>query len=111
VEQALAVTNWSDYNVQPARPEVSLLDGNRKSTLVTSDYFTAVRYDLDHEFTLQLPGDRFHILNCVAGSGALASVEGAEMLHFGDSVLIPATLTELILQPNGNASFLISYVT
>ena len=111
VAQALAVIDWADYDARTATPQGVAPDGNGKSTLVTSDYFTVDRYTLARKYAFRLPGDRFHILNCIAGNAALAWGESTEMLRFGDSVLLPASLTDVILQPNGEASFLISYVT
>ncbi|MHB9110557.1 MAG: type I phosphomannose isomerase catalytic subunit [Armatimonadota bacterium] len=111
IDKALAVSNWADYQARPATEHPELLGDNRKSVLTVCEYFTVEKYSLASEQIFKLRGDRFYILNCVAGAGALTWYGGVEMLHFGDSVLLPADLTDFAVQPEGEASFLLSYVT
>jgi mannose-6-phosphate isomerase len=110
VEKALAVTNWSDYHVRATTPHVERLDDTCRSTLVTCEYFTIEKYDLTGELAMHLPGDRFRLLNCVAGAGTLAWTGGAETLAYGDSVLLPAAFTDFNIRPDGEVSFIVSYV-
>jgi len=111
VEKALAVIHWSDYYARPETERAERLNGNRRSVLTTCEYFTVEKYSLAGEHTFHLRDDRFHLLNCVAGACALTWEDGTETLRYGDSVLIPADLTDFTLQPDDDASFLISYVT
>ncbi len=110
IEQAMAVANWADYQVQPVVERVELLGINRRSQLAACEYFVVDKYVLAGECVFAFPGDRFHILNCVAGRAALTWTGGSELLHYGDSMLIPASLPDFSLEPDGSASFLISYV-
>jgi len=111
IEKALAVTNWSDDHARAEKITTERLDNTRKSRLVTCEYFTVDKYDLTGEHVMHLPGDRFHLINCVAGAGTLAWSGGEETLCFSDSVLIPAALTDFVIRPDHNASFLVSCVT
>lgn len=111
VDKALAVTDWTDCAAKPETEHPELLGDNRRSVLTVCEYFTVEKYYLASEQVFHLRGDRFYILNCVAGAGALTWHDGVEMLRFGDTVLLPADLTDFSLQPDGDASFLLSYVT
>jgi len=110
VEQALAVTNWIDYTPTTQIGHVELEGVNRKTTLITCAYFVVEKFDLGSERIFHGDGGSFHVLNCVAGEGALNWAGGAESLAYGDSLLLPASLTDFAIQPNGDASFLLTYV-
>ena len=111
IDKALTVTDWADYAAKPETEHPELLGDNRRSVLTVSPYFTVEKYTLASEQVFHLHGDRFHILNCVAGAGELTWQDGMEMLRYGDSVLLPADLTDFAIQPDRGASFLLSYVT
>ena len=108
VAQALAVTDWLDDRAAVATPQVETLGANRRSILTTCPYFTVERYDVAADFTFRQPGDRFAIVNVVAGTGRLAWTGGEETLRVGDTLFLPAALAEVIL--TGNLSLLVSYV-
>jgi mannose-6-phosphate isomerase len=110
VEQALAAADWSDDAAQPVAEQIESTGENRRSVLAACDYFAVEKYYLAREHRFVLPGDRFSILNCVAGAGALVWSGGDETLRIGDTVLLPACLTEFTLHPDGDAAFLISSV-
>jgi len=111
IEKALAVTNWSDDHARAESTQTERLDGTCKSRLVTCEYFIVDKYDLAGRQVMHLPGDRFHFVNCVAGAGTLSWSSGAETLRFGDSALIPAVITEIVIETDGEASFLVSRVS
>jgi len=110
VEQALAVSDWSDYEPQPGVVSVETEGDNRKTVLATCPYFTVEKYDLRGERTFATDGGSFHILNCVAGNGTLSWEGGTDTITVGDSILVPAGLRHFTLCPHSDASILVSYV-
>lgn len=110
VAKAMAVTNWTDYEPAPSVVQIAHEGENRKTVLATCPYFTVEKYDLTRARAFTTDGGSFHILNCVAGQGALQWMGGSERLTLGDSILIPAEITNFTLQPDGDATLLLSYV-
>ena len=110
VEQALAVSNWTDYAPAAESGQMVRENVNRKTLLVSCEYFTVEKYDLGSERIFHGDGGSFHIVNCVAGECALNWAGGSEHLRYGDSLLLPASLTDFALFPNGDASCLLTYV-
>ena len=110
IEQAMAVANWTDYTPHPGTGPPIVEGRNRKTVLTRCQYFVVEKYDLLDERRFHSDGGSFSILNCVAGSGELHWDGGSETLHFGDSLLLPACITSFALQPDGAASFVLSYV-
>lgn len=110
VEQAMAVADWTDYAPTPQTERVELEGTNRRTLLAACEYFVVEKYDLASERIFTTDGGSFAILNCLAGEGVLTWSGGEETLCFGDSILVPAAITDFALHPNGEASFALSMV-
>lgn len=110
VEQAMAVADWTDYAPNPQTERTVIAGANRKTVLATCPYFTVEKHDLASEAIFTTDGGSFYIINCVAGSGDLTWPGGTETLTFGDTLLIPAGLRDFALHPDGEASYLVSFV-
>ncbi len=110
VAQAMAVADWTDYAPQPAVLGIETEAGNTKTVLARCPYFEVDKYDLTAPRAFATDGGSFTILNCVAGAGTLVWSGGLEALTFGDSLFIPAGVTQFTLQPDGAASFVVSVV-
>ncbi|MHB9023617.1 MAG: type I phosphomannose isomerase catalytic subunit [Armatimonadota bacterium] len=110
IEQAMDVANWSDYTPSPQAEHVHLEGANRRAILATCEYFLVEKYALAAERIFSTDAGSFTIVNCVAGRGELAWAGGTESLTFGDSLLIPASLTDFTLLPDGEAVFIMSSV-
>jgi len=110
ITQAMAVANWSDYpplaGVEPPEREAN----NCKTILAACPYFVVEKYDLRQERSWRTDGDSFRLLNCVSGRGVLTWAGGQEIICFGDSLLLPACITNFSIQPYGAVSIVISYV-
>jgi mannose-6-phosphate isomerase class I len=106
----MAVTDWADCAPSPSVVCTELEGANRKTVLATCQYFTVEKYDLVAERLFTGDGGSFRIINCVAGTGRLTWAGGSESLTFGDTLLIPAQLADITLCPNGEATFVLSYV-
>lgn len=110
VEQAMAVSNWTDYTPNSTVEQSAEDKAIGKKVLASCEFFVVEKYALAAPRTFTTDGSSFTILNCVAGKGTLRWDGGSETVTFGDSLLIPAELTTYTLQPDGEASFVISYV-
>jgi mannose-6-phosphate isomerase len=108
VEEALAVTNWQDYAPDVAHPTVEVLDGVRTALLATCPYFAVEWYSLDRGHDYTFDGGSFHVVNVVQGQGTLRWPGGEMRLAFGDSLLAPAALTALHVEPDGTLDLVIS---
>ncbi len=110
VKQAMAVADWSDIAPEPRSGPCETEGVNRKCTLATCEYFTVEKYELAAVRVFVTDDTRFHILNCVAGTATLAWRDGVETLCYGDSLLLPAAVSNFTITPQDQASVLLSYV-
>lgn len=110
IEQAMAVSNWSDYTPGTTVQQTEQDKTEGKTVLASCEYFVVEKYELNSPRTFRSDGSSFYILNCVAGGGMLTWNGGNESLKFGDTLLIPASITEFSIQPNGETSIVLSYV-
>ena len=80
--------------------------------LVSCPYFTTSLYDLTHERTLDLAGlDSFLVVICIGGSGTLTDDAGnAVPVHQGETVLVPASVRNLRIAPDGAVKVLTSCI-
>ena len=69
-------------------------------------------YDLTHERTLDLAGlDSFLVVICIGGSGTLTDDAGnAVPVHQGETVLVPASVRNLRIAPDGAVKVLTSCI-
>ena len=110
VEQALAVSDWTDYAPNSAVDAPVAITGGTSTTLARCQYFVVEKLDLHGKYSSATDGETFIVVNCVNGGGLLTWAGGDEQVKLGDSLLLPAALGEYSLIPDGNASFVISYV-
>ena len=98
-----------NYTVLPNYRTEYDLPENEGVQVVECPYFTTAVYDLTEPMTLDYSElDSFVILIGVKGEGTIAA-DGEEMeFNMGDTVLIPATATEV--KVNGTIKFLETYV-
>jgi len=110
VDDAMAVTNWTDYAPKTGCVREEAEGLNLKTTLAACEYFVVEKFDLQTPRHFTNTGASCYILNCVAGEGVLQWAGGTESLVFGDSLLVPASLASFTLEPWGEASFVLSHV-
>lgn len=98
-----------DYSVLPTYRTNYVRVKDKGMELVSCPYFTTALYDLTEPMTLDYSGlDSFVILMAVKGAGTIMA-DGEEMaFQTGDTVLIPATTTEVKVE--GEVKFLETYV-
>ena len=110
LEKALAVIDWEAPKEEKVTPQVLSQDGVRKEFLVRCPKFTAERWTLGEPVSESLNG-RFRILMALEGEADIAGPGGTKpvLLSKGRSALLPASLGEVDLQPQGRAVLLVAY--
>ncbi|MGL4805620.1 MAG: type I phosphomannose isomerase catalytic subunit [Bacteroidales bacterium] len=80
--------------------------------LVQCPYFNTALYDLTETQHINYEGlDSFVIYVCVAGAATVVDSHGnEERMKAGETVLIPATLTDITIVPDNQVKFLETYV-
>ncbi len=107
-EQALDVINFS-ASKQPRTNYQPLL--NEITPLVTCDYFTTNMLKFDHAVTRNYATlDSFVAYMCLEGDFVIDFEGEKTVVNKGDTVLIPASIDELGLIPEGNVTLLEVYV-
>lgn len=97
-------TNYrTEYAVLPGEP----------AELVSCPYFTTNKIDLDSPLMRDIALlDSFVIYMCVKGKCTISSPGNEDVdLHFGETVLIPASLVEYALEPNPTAELLEVFIS
>ena len=101
-----------DYTVLPDYRTHYTPAPDSEVELVSCPYFTTSLYDLTHERTLDLAGlDSFLVVICIGGSGPLTDDAGnAVPVHQGETVLVPASVRNLRIAPDGAVKVLTSCI-
>jgi mannose-6-phosphate isomerase len=114
VEQALACIDWSRGPVQPVRAKGYPVSPHRQVStepvwqrLVACRYFTLEYLRQTEPFTLP-GGSRMQVLMVLHGQGVVHSPESCQQLQIGDTLLLPACLTEARCVPDGSLGVLLS---
>lgn len=98
-----------NYTVLPNYRTEYELPKNQGTQVVSCPYFTTAVYDLNEPMTLDYSDlDSFVILIAVKGSGSLTANGDTVSFQMGDTVLIPATTTEVKVE--GAVKFLETFV-
>lgn len=108
VEQALDAL---DYTFHENYKTPYKLNQNDRSELVQSPYFTTNKFNLTQEKTLDYSEvDSFVIYICTEGEGIIGYSGGEQQVQQGDVFLIPATLKEVRIKPEGDLELLEVYI-
>ena len=74
------------------------------------DEFVIEKVTGDKGFPLALAGDRFSILVCVSGSASLLAEGERYSFASGDTILLPATMDVVAVEPAEKSVFLRTYI-
>jgi mannose-6-phosphate isomerase len=100
-----------DFENQGGRVSLTEMSQNSPFTLVKSEYFTTNILSFDdsvsRDYNLL---DSFVIYICVNGSSVLHWEAGTEALNKGDSILLPATVRNILLEPKPACTILEVYI-
>lgn len=111
IEEALACIDWQAGPVNPTRAEGYPQSANQvawsvRQTLVRCPYFHLDYVRQSEPFALR--GDRLRVVVVVHGRAGLLTKHGPEPLVTGDTVLLPASLSEAWCQPQGSVGLLVA---
>lgn len=102
VEQSLAAI---DFDLGPVRPVVPVDTENPKAkTIVSNSKFVMRKWTTDDP--VELNDDQLHLLAVTTGNVSVAHDPGNQPLQIADTILIPASCTEVQVIPDGTAEFL-----
>lgn len=96
-----------NYNVVEAQKQYSEIR-NQPNSIVNCNYFTTNIIPLDGNLKVEKDKSSFTVYMCVEGSFALKCNEKSYYYKNGDTILVPAEISEFYLQ--GNASVLEVYI-
>ncbi|KPJ51947.1 MAG: hypothetical protein AMS16_07100 [Planctomycetes bacterium DG_58] len=107
VEKALDCINFDEQTEPLVTPEVLEEEHPRHERLVANDRFTFDRYSSDWAFEVR-PGElqSFVILTCTRGRADLMFPADTRGIRRGETVLLPAVLEDLHVQPDGDVELL-----
>ncbi len=110
MEKALAVMNYSRYEVQRFDSETIETQEVVLRILSRCKYFECVSCTLHGSYVLEEDGNSFYSLLCVKGKAQLQHAEGAERIQMkaGDSIFIPAGEQKFRL--DGDAEIIITHI-
>jgi mannose-6-phosphate isomerase len=89
-----------------ARPVVLAEGQNRYTYVLACEHFALERFDLAEPMTMALDGRRFFVLSQIAGSARVTCGETVETLLAGQSVLLPACLGAVGIEPGAGCALL-----
>lgn len=101
-----------DYTVLPDYRTPYQTAQNQRVELVTCPYFTTSLFDLNQPKEVDLKSlDSFVVAICIEGRGSLTDDQGHTVpVHQGETVLIPASVQSLTLNPEGEMKILTSWI-
>jgi mannose-6-phosphate isomerase len=103
IHEALATIDYSRGPVDPITPQPT--GKPHVERLVACDKFMLDRWRFDTAQRLDID-NRFHIVTTIEGAVTIESEEGTQQLRRGDTVLIPASCSEVDFAPQGSAVLL-----
>ncbi len=109
LEQALDVIDFSATK----QPKISYeIERNRAVQLVECDYFTTNILEFDNEITISnhQKDDSFRVFMCIEGEFEIMGDFDNVLVSKGETVLIPASMQNLVLKPKNIAKILEVFV-
>jgi mannose-6-phosphate isomerase len=106
VAEALESTDFEAGPVDPIQPRIETITGGTREQLSRSDFFVLERLRLTSPANVGRD-DRFTIVMALGGEAEIGSSEGSRVLHFGETLLLPASSGECRVTPiNGEATLI-----
>jgi len=110
VEHALKVIDFSRGPVGPAAAGQEPEENGKPVVVDRCDEFVIEKVTGDKGFALASAGDRFSILVCVSGSGSLLAEGERYSCAAGDTILLPAAIDAVAIEPAEKIVFLRAYI-
>jgi mannose-6-phosphate isomerase len=109
ITHALDVIDFARGPVGPVlAKEVS--DNPRRRLLDTCEFFVIESVEAGERFTETAPAESFFILICIAGSGSLVAEGERYAYALGDTILVPAAMKSVAVEPAEQSRFLKTYI-
>ncbi|VTS04270.1 type I phosphomannose isomerase catalytic subunit [Tuwongella immobilis] len=105
IEESLLCTDFSQGPTAPRVPVVHSHSPNRVEALIRDRYFGLNRLTLSEEMTVGVP-DECRVIVPIEGQGELHSDFSTEIISAGDIVMLPATMGNATIVPNGKMTVL-----
>jgi mannose-6-phosphate isomerase len=106
IDQALESIDFERGPVKPIAPRLeSLPEGGKREALSRSAYFALERLDISQPVAVGR-SDRFTILMSLAGSFDVRNPAETVRVEFGQTVLLPATVSQCEIVPHGQCQIL-----
>ena len=84
-------------------------EANTSNPMVDCDYFTTNYLPIQGQYSVKRDGTSFVVYMCVEGDFSISTADGSYTYQVGDTVLLPAELTEYTL--SGTATLLEIYIS
>lgn len=109
IKQALDVIDFARGPVNPVQPaEISATPHRQR--LDACEYFVIEKIDAAERFAEAGPENGFFLLICIGGSGSVLS-EGKRYPYVpGDTILVPAAIRSINVEPAAGSTFLKTYM-
>lgn len=109
-EMALEAINFDDITDDPKVHYIEERD--ERTELVSTPYFETYELKLTHTYVRRYDNyDTFRVYMCIDGACCFLSPQGQGVfLHAGESLVVPASMPEVTIIPDGTAKLLESYV-
>ena len=85
-------------------------DKNKRKLLFASNYFALESLILEGPWDISLDGENFVVLNVVKGSGSIDYRYGDTNFEEGDTILIPAGMSDFTIEPTTNSQVLKTFI-
>lgn len=108
IEKSLDVINFELKSLTSGDKELEKKEGCSKTVLCKSNYFTIEKYIINGKIKEKSDINKFYLLTCVDGNGIIESKGENVSMNKGDSILVPASLGEYVIQ--GDLTILKSYI-
>jgi mannose-6-phosphate isomerase len=102
IREAMQSIAFDRGPVAPLVPAVEAIPGGSRDRLARSDYFALDRLRIDGRTPVGR-SDRFTVLMSLAGRSRVVHRAGSVGLDFGQTLLLPASVGECEIVPDGNA--------
>ncbi len=105
--EAIHLEEGFDCRTRPA----TIVEGrNRRTFLLACQYFALERLDLTAPYRMNCEGSRFYVLSQIEGQSRVIHGGNAESLLPGHTLMLPACLGSVTLEPANGSALLKAYV-
>ncbi|MGM0472074.1 MAG: type I phosphomannose isomerase catalytic subunit [Bacillota bacterium] len=109
IDQALQAINFDQVSTDKINSLPLSKEGYCQEVLAVCQHFVTEKLTVKEQFKGQPQGKRFEVLLCISGKATIHSQAGPTSIQAGETVLIPAQLSEYLI--TGEVELLRTYIT